>query len=77
MPFIKRNSITYDRITRKFTQLNPGPEKQPKVELTKADKKRVLEEFRELFNRDPSPDELDELYFEERKLKRKKIIPKS
>ena len=66
------SNVTLDPITKTFIQLNdpPKPEKQPKVELTEDDKKRVLGEFRRIFNREPDPDELEELYIEERKVKR-------
>lgn len=69
---MKRNSVTLDPITKKFTQINP-PEKLPKVELTEEDEERVVKQFRDIFNRDPSPDELLELYIEERKIKQEHL----
>ena len=51
---------------------DPKPEKPPKVELTKADKKRVIDEFKEVMEREPTEEEVEELYAEEKKLKRGK-----
>lgn len=65
---MRRNSVTLDPITKKFTQLDP-PEKQPKVELTKEDKERVVKDFVEIMGRKPDQEEIEELFIEERKLK--------
>jgi len=73
MPQIRKNSITFDRATKTFTQLDP-PEKPVKVELTVEDKKRVIEEFRGLFNREPDEEEKEDLFLEELKLKRARGI---
>lgn len=65
---MKRNNITLDSETKRFIQIKP-PEKLPPVELTLEDKARVLEEFRQIFKREPDPEEIEELFIEELKLK--------
>jgi len=60
--------IILDPITHKFTQIN-DPEKLPKIELTTADKAKVVKEFIEIFGRKPTKDEEEELYSEELKIK--------
>lgn len=61
-------TVIFDLVTKRFTQIDP-PEKPPKVELTLEDKKRVIAEFRAIFNREPDQEEIEELFIEERKLK--------
>lgn len=56
--------------TRFLRSNNPKPERQPKVELTGADKKRVVKEFKEVMGRLPNEAEIETLLVEERKLKR-------
>ena len=70
---MRRNSISLDPITKRFTQVNDPPGRPHKIILTEEDKKRVLEEFRELFSREPDQDELEDLYVEERKVKREHL----
>lgn len=71
MPFMKRNSVTFDSITKRFTQLDdPPPKKAPKVELTEEDERRVIESFKEIMKREPTEEEKETLFVEERKIKR-------
>lgn len=70
MPYFRKNSVTLDPVTKRFTQLNdPESEKHPKVELTKEEEKRVIDEFREVMGREPTEEEKEELFIEEKKLK--------
>lgn len=46
--------------------------KLPEVELTEEDKRRLIEEFREIFKRQPTKAEIYELFLEETKLRRRK-----
>lgn len=68
---IKLPPIILDPITKKFIQLNdPKPEKPVKIELTLAEKKRLVKEFVELFDRQPNEEEKETLFSEELKLKK-------
>lgn len=64
MPKIRKNSITYNPLTKTFTQLEPV-ERQPLLELSEEARVRVIKDFREIFNREPDQEEVDELYREE------------
>ena len=68
MPQIRRNSVTFNPITKTFTQSAP-PEKQPRVELTVAEKERLIGDFRDVFKRSPDEDEIETLFIEERKIR--------
>ena len=61
-------NVALDPVTKKFIQLNDPP-KPHKVELTLADKKRVIDEFKEVMGREPTEEEKEELFIEERKIK--------
>lgn len=65
---IKLPPIILDPITKRFVQLNDPP-KPHKVELTKQDKERVLEEFKEVMEREATEEEKEDLFREERKIK--------
>lgn len=69
MPFIRRNSITFDPIAKKFTKVNDPPEKPLPVELTEEEKRSVIAEFKDIFGRSPNEAEIEELFLEEVKLK--------
>jgi hypothetical protein len=63
-------NVTLDIISRKFTQVHePKHEKPLKMELTEEERKRVVRDFIELFDRPPSQKEKEELFIEERKIK--------
>ena len=63
------SNVSLDPITKTFIQQDP-PEKQVKVELTIADKERVIEDFKEVMGRLPDEAEKESLFIEERKIKR-------
>jgi len=68
MPPRRRNSMAYNPITKRFIEIDP-PEKPPRVELTEEEKKKVIESFKEIIKREPTPDEVEELLSEELKIK--------
>lgn len=63
------SNVSYDPITKKFTQVNDPPKEKP-VELTEDDKERVIKDFKEVMGREPTEEEVEELLIEERKIKR-------
>lgn len=52
----------------------PVVKKVPEVVLTEEDKRRVIEEFRDIMKREPTKAEIYELFLEDLKLKRRRAI---
>lgn len=70
MPQLRKNSITLDSVTKRFIQLNdPEPERPPKVELTRAEKENLIKDFKEVMEREPTEEEKETMFVEERKLR--------
>lgn len=63
------NIISLDIRTKRFTNNYPNPRKQPRIELTDEDRQRVIAEFAEVMKREPTDEEKETLFIEERKLK--------
>jgi len=66
-------TVIFDPITKKFTQLeNPVKLRLLEVVLTEEEQHRVIAEFKDIFGREPVQEEIEELFIEERKLKRER-----
>ena len=62
--------IMYDPATKRFTQVNDPPKVKPlEIVLTDKEKERVIKEFIEVMEREPTQEEIEELFLEELKLK--------
>ena len=62
--------VMLDPITKRFTQVNNPPNVRPlEVVLTNGEKEKVIKEFREIFGREPTEAEKEELFLEELKIK--------
>ena len=68
-------TVIYDPITKRFTQVNnPVEVKPPPVVLAIEEKERVVREFKEIMEREPTKEEIDELFIEELKLKQAEAV---
>ena len=69
-------TVVYNPETKRFTQLNnPVEVKPPPVVLTNKEKEELIKEFKEIFKREPTEEEKEELFLEELKIKQNRTRP--
>lgn len=68
--------VVYDPVTKKFTQIdNPQVKEKPlEVVLTEEEKNRVIDAFKDIMEREPDQEEIEELFSEEVKLKQAEAV---